>query len=166
MFLRKNNKGKNMLKNVDCSKNYIHLGDLGYGLKLIDIDWKNEMPYVEAMENHVDTDKIGKFGDLGKFVNDYTWHRDMKYGDHKYEIVVVLDPDSLTRSTISSQSHTMRLYGKNIGDRELLVRNLSVLPQTGHWLLLERSTDPYIYNFIHNITLAKMKYDLSKGRGL
>lgn len=157
-----------MLKNVDCSKKYIHLGDLGYGLKLIEVGSNNEMPYVEAMENYCDVDKIGNFGDLGHFVNDYTWHRDLNYGDHKYEIVVVLGTRKKVKNHLSGSQplnnlYKMNVYGEHVGDTDLTIQNLRGSTKIGHRLLLERTTYGGVYNFIYNITLEKMKYDLSRG---
>ena len=143
-----------------------------YKIETISINPNNPNPYIkETVESSTTQGQVlsidkGLFGTLGKYATPKDFHpmwQDIRpYGQHDYEIVVVLN----------ARKNEVKVYIQNIGERTIEMNELNVLtpytvaPMVGHRLLLkhrhkaEKGIDPYA--IVHNITMAKMKWGMDQ----
>lgn len=135
-------------------------------MKTISTNPHNILPYKEQSvkssiyAGHVLGQDEGLFGALGVYNYPQSWEpqgeckwKDITpYGKHDYLIVVVLG--------VNNTQTVARVYDEFKGEFPITVKNnlpYIVSPQVGHKLLLKR--DGTEYNIIHNITLAKLKWE-------
>jgi len=131
-------------------------------MKTISTNPHNISPYKEQpvessiYSGHVLGHDEGLFGTLGQYIKpnfeSVKWKDITPYRKHNYLIVVVLE--------VNNTKTVARVYDEFKGEFPITIKNnlpYTVSPQVGHKLLLKR--DCIEYNIIHNITLAKLKWE-------
>ena len=76
------------------------------------------------------------------------WIQTYKYNEHKYDYVVVLE----------KHANNITVFGNKIGERAIEINNNYTHIERGDHLLL----DTYNDTVVHNVTRAKMKYDIQR----
>ena len=145
-----------------------------YKTKTISTNPNNQTPYMEkVVESSTTQGRVlghdkGLFGTLGTYDYPQSWEpvrcarwEDIKpYGQHNYLIVVVLKVNDTKTKAI--------VYDEFRGEFPVTIGNnlpYVVSPQVGHKLLLQSRkgvADCIEYDIVHNITLAKLKWEMKQ----
>ena len=155
-------------------ENYIILNDpiVSGGfckMKTISANPCDRSPYMESVvkdkeiAGHVLGHDRAFFGTLGQYKKSgdiITWEDIKPYGQHNYLIVVVLKVnDTKTKAIVYDEFRDE--FPVTIGNNLPYV----VSPQVGHKLLLQSRkgvADCIEYDIVHNITLAKLKWEMKQ----
>ena len=134
----------------------------GYVISAITTNPSAKMPYTEQYCS-VPKDYNIKSGDLGSFDKKYAQNIDLiwrpmpkdEYTSEIYTVVGLVD---------IVKNREVVVYGKNIGEKRIDFRNFPRNIQVGHKLLLRsRKEAPDKYDVVHNITMARLKYEIDQG---
>ena len=139
---------------TNYSDDIISVGWIEY--KYISINNNTKMPYQKTSLD-INNSKDLRFGDLFEIVNDKLI-LNHKYNEHRYDVVVVLDTDKVNQKLL--------VFGNKIGqqiiDKKLNTGYDFTFCERGDKLLIEKHGFGGDYQIVHNITQAKMKYDMKQ----
>ena len=112
---------------------------------VISLDATSDNPFRTAIfHTRYEANPCG-FGSIIKMNDHNYWVRTLKYNEHNYDYVVVLE----------KATDKLVVYGNKTGERTI---NSPIKAERGDYLLLHTKHN----TIIHNVTRAKMKFEIQK----
>ncbi|MBR3510892.1 MAG: hypothetical protein IKN73_02415 [Alphaproteobacteria bacterium] len=135
------------------SKEYIYNGGTEK-CSVVSVNPRDETPFTKICFDVRYVQNPFGFGSVLKMSEKGEWSRQYKYSEHSYDYVGVLD----------KRNNIIIAYGNKFKEISIDIKNMNINIERGDELLIERVCYPdhYDFNIIHNVTRAKIQYEIQK----